>query len=341
MRGWNGGMQFRAATILLALLAVRVDAEVHFTHANWAIEAQFPGEPKTDGILTPSPMGDVRVQRFYCEPGAEHYLVARFEYPLAVGAGEEAALYERTIADLLRVRPGVVRERGAFELGSYRGERVVIAQSREANLREVRLVVIGAVLYLASAEWPEHGAGAARANGFLQGLALRPDCVDPRAVTERGRWREISVGRFRLRYDATAWYRDPADGDSGVYNLLRSDGRAEAQFIAEPRPLADGVTIEAFVVQAAREAAQQVAVTRSTRRHQGGIDWVELEFDAEVDRTAYHNHGCFYSGPEGTAQLRGWTPRERFTHGAPEIARLLEGLAVVPDQPGALVESAR
>ncbi|MEJ1974635.1 MAG: hypothetical protein WDM96_19995 [Lacunisphaera sp.] len=58
--------------------------------------------PKTDGILTPSPQGDVKVQRFYWEPANEHYLIARFEHPLAFLPGQAAELYAKSFSDLLK-----------------------------------------------------------------------------------------------------------------------------------------------------------------------------------------------------------------------------------------------
>ena len=40
-----------------------------FAEPDWAIEARFPGVPKSDGILTPSPQGDVKVRRFFWDQG--------------------------------------------------------------------------------------------------------------------------------------------------------------------------------------------------------------------------------------------------------------------------------
>lgn len=304
-------------------------ADFSFSDRNWAIEARFPDEPKTDGILTPSPQGDVKVHRFYWEPGTEHYLLARFEYPLALLPGEETGLYMKSFTDLLKSRPGQVRGREKFTLGPYEGEKLLVFQAREKSLREIRFVVIGSILYLASAEWPEQGTGAGRAAQFLASLQVRPDFMNPREVAERDRWRELVGGRFRLRYDATRWYRDPADQEQGVFNLLRVDQRAEAQFIAEQQPI-DGGDIERAVLETAREGAQSVTVGKRGRKLRGTLEVTELEFAARVDRALYRNHGYFYTGPEGTVQLRGWAGDRDYAAVAGDIAELLDGLTVVP-----------
>ena len=304
-------------------------ANYTFSDRSWAIEGHFPDEPKTDGILTPSPHGDVKVQRFYWEPSNEHYLLARFEYPLALLPGAENGLYMKAFTDLLKSRPGQVRTMEKFALGPYEGEKYIIAQQREKSLREVRFVLIGSILYMASAEWPEQGTGAARAAQFFEGLQIRSGFLNPRQVADNDRWRELASGRFRLRYDATRWYRDPADQESGVFNLLRLDQRAEAQFIAEPRPLESG-DIERAVLETAHEGAESVTVGKRGKKLRGAIEVIELEFVARVDRVAYRNHGYFYSGPEGTVQLRGWANDKEYSGMEGDIGELLDGLTVVP-----------
>ena len=267
------------------------------------------------------------MQRFYWKPTTGHYLLARFEYPLALPAGREQGTYERAISELLKSRPGQVRSRGKFTLGSYAGEKMVIGQRHEKTIREVRFVQIGGILYLASAEWPEQGDGDARAAAFFADLQVRAEWQDARATAENGRWRELAAGRFRLRYDASRWYRDPADADPDIFNLLRLDERAEAQFIAEPRPLASG-DIETSVLDTAREGADSVSVTKRGRKLRGAVEVTELEFEARVENATYRNHGYFYSGSEGTVQLRAWAVAPEYGPVAGEIVELLDGLTV-------------
>ena len=318
----------RVACLLLLLgLGGPAWADYLFTDTNWAIEGHFPDAPKSDGILTPSPQGDVKVQRFYWEPATEHYLLARFEYPLALPSDREAATYDRAIGDLLKSRPGQVKSREKFTLGPYEGARLIISQRREKSLREVRFVQIGAILYMASAEWPEQGDGAPRAAAFFAGLEVRPEFLDARVTAENGRWRDLTVGRFRVRYDASRWYRDPADADPSVFNLLRLDERAEAQFIAEPRPLESG-DIETAVLDTAREGADNVTVKKRGKKLRGIIEVIELEFEALVEKTTYRNHGYFYSGPEGTVQLRAWAVAPEYSAAEGDIGELLDGLMV-------------
>lgn len=313
---------------LLLGLGSPASADYLFSDKNWAIEGHFPDAPKTDGVLTPSPQGDVKVQRFYWEPATEHYLLARFEYPLALPAGRESVTYDRALGDLLKSRPGEVKSREKFTLGPYEGAKLLIGQRREKSLREVRLIQIGAVLYLASAEWPEKGDGAGRAAEFFAGLQVRTEFQDARVAEENGRWRDLSGGRFRLRYDASRWYRDPADAEPGVFNLLRLDERAEAQFIAEPRPLESG-DIETAVLDTAREGADSVTVKKRGKKLRGTIEVTELEFEARVEKTTYRNHGYFYSGPEGTVQLRAWAVAPEYGAAEGDIAELLDGLTVI------------
>ncbi|MES1168466.1 MAG: hypothetical protein ABUL61_04785, partial [Oleiharenicola lentus] len=278
-----------------AALADHLLSEPH-----WAIEARFPEPPKTDGILTPSPQGDVKVQRFFWEQGGEHYLLARFEYPLALLPVENEALYNKSFGDLLRSRPGQTKAAQAITLGPYSGKKLIVAQAREKSLREVRFVAIGSILYMASAEWPEAGGSPAsqRAARFLGSVAVRPEFLNAREVEAEARWRELAAGNFRLRYDATRWYRDPSDRDPGIFSLLRRDQQAEAQFIVESQPVGDG-DIERAVLDTARAGAESLVVKRSGRKQHGATELVELEFAARVGRVTYLNHGYFYSGPEG------------------------------------------
>jgi hypothetical protein len=311
---------------LLGTLLVRA-ADYQFTAPGWAIEAQLPVAPGTDGILTASPQGDIKAQRFFTEQSGERTFLVRFLYPMAMLPGGEADVYAKSMGDMLKSRPGEVKSRGPFNLGPYQGERLVIAQRRERTIREVRLVVIGSTLYLFSAEWPEAGQGAARAAQFFQSIQLLPDYTNALLVQERERFRELSAGKFRLRYDATRWYRDPADNEPGIFNFLRLDEKAEAQFIAEAVPV-EG-SIEAAVINTAREGAQSVTVRKRGQKLRGSTQFIELEFMARVDTATYINHGYFYSGPEGAVQLRGWAKDVDYPALNGDISELLEGLSVV------------
>jgi len=326
MRGFHG------VVYLLLLWAGPAWADVPFAEPHWAIEAAFPDQPKTDGVLTPSPQGDVKVQRFFWEQGGEHYLLARFEYPLALRPGEETGLYNKSFADLLRSRPGQTKGTEAFQLGPYEGQKLVIAQKKEKSIREVRFVVIGSVLYLTSAEWPESaGPVAPRAAKFFTSVHVRPEFLNVREIEAVARWRELAAGHFRLRYDATRWYRDPADQEPGVFNLLRPDQHAEAQFIAEDQPVAGG-DIEQAVLATAKEGAESVSVKKRGHKLRGSVELVELEFTARVEKVSYVNHGYFYSGPEGAVQVRGWATERDYSGMEGDIAELLEGLVVLPDK---------
>jgi len=301
-------------------------ADHQFTAPGWAIEARLPVAPGTDGILTPSPQGDVKAQRFFTEQAGERTFLVRFIYPMAMLPGEETGVYAKYFTDMLRSRPGEVKSRDRFTLGPFEGEKLTIAQRRDRTMREVRLVVIGSTLYLFSAEWPEGGTGAARADQFFKGIQLRPDFTDPLLVQERDRWRELVAGRFRLRYDATRWYRDPSDQEPGIFNLLRVDEKAEAQLIAEDQPV-EG-SIEAAVINAAREGAESVTIRKRGQKLRGSVQVTELEFTARVDSATYVNHGYFYSGPEGAVQLRGWAKDVDYSAVNGDITELLEGLAI-------------
>jgi hypothetical protein len=321
--------------LLLAWAALTAPAGAQvFAEPDWAIEARFPGPPKNDGILTPSPQGDIRVRRFFFEQGGQHFLLARFEYPLALVPGQEAGLHDKAIGDLMKSRPGQMRLREPFALGAYQGERIVVAQRRERSVREVRFVAIASALYMMSVEWPEQMKGEAAAAQFLGGVSVKTAFHNAREVAQAARWRELAAGRFRLRYDATRWYRDPTDAEPGVFNLLRADQRAEAQLITESHPVPGG-DIERAVLETVRESAELVTVRRRGRKLRGTAEVTELEFAVRVDGTSYINHGYFYSGPEGAVQLRGWSEETEFRQVAGDIGELLDGLSVAGD-PGSL-----
>lgn len=301
-------------------------ADYPFAPSGWAIEARLPQMPGNDVVLTASPQGDITASRYFTEQAGEHAFLVRFTYPLAMLPGEEIGVYTRSIGDIMKSRPGEVKARGKFLLGPFEGERIVIAQRRERTIREVRLLVIGSTLYLFSAEWPEAGTGAVRAGEFFRSIQLKPDYTNLLLVQEKERWRELGAGNFRLRYDATRWYRDPADKEPGIFNFLRVDQKAEAQLIAEALPI-EG-SIEAAVINTAREGAENVTVRKRGSKLRGATSLTELEFAARVDNVTYVNHGYFYSGPEGAVQLRGWAKDVDYSGVSSDITELLDGLAV-------------
>ena len=318
---------FGTFSLVLWSGAAALWADYPFSAPDWTIEAQFAAPPATDLILTPSPQGDVKASRYFLEQAGERWMLIRFAYPLAMLPGEETGVYEKSMGDLMRSRPGQLRTREKFQLGPYEGERMVIVQPRERTLREVRLLVIGSSLYVMSAEWPAGGTGAARADKFLAGIKLRADSADRRVVEERERWRECGAGKFRLRYDAARWYRDPADQDPGIFNFLRVDQKAEAQFITEDSPLVDGDIAKA-VLKTAQEGAESVTVRKRGKKLRGAVQVVELEFAALVENTTYVNHGYFYTGPEGAVQLRSWAKEMEYRDASGDITELLDGLTV-------------
>jgi hypothetical protein len=308
------------------VLALR--AEYQFSTAEWAVEAQFATQPGTDVILTATPEGDAKAIRFFLEQAGEHYLLIRFSYPMALLPGSEFDIYQKSVADLLRSRPGQKKVHEKYTLGAYGGERLVIAQPKEKSVRELRLIVVGSCLYVLSAEWPAASKAAAdHAASFLQSIKLRADYEDARQVETRERWREFTAGRFKVRYDASRWYRDPADAEPGIFNFLRNDKAAEAQFIAEEHPV-EGGDIEKAVIATAQEGAQSVSVKKRGKKLRGAVQVLDLEFAARVEDATYVNHGYFYSGPEGTVQLRAWAKEQEYLSVTGDIAELLDGLTV-------------
>lgn len=309
-----------------AALLTPASAQV-LSEPDWAVEARFAGVPKSDGILTPSPQGDVKVRRFFYESGGQHFLMARFEYPMAMLPGEETGLYDKSINDMMKSRPGQMKASEPFTLGPYDGYRIVVAQRRERSIREIRFVAIASVLYMMSVEWPEQAKGEAAAAAFFETVKVKPAFLNAREAAQAARWREFVAGNFHLRYDATRWYRDPSDAEPGIFNLLRTDQRAEAQFIAEPNPI-EGGDIEKAVLDTVKEGAESVSVRKRSRKLRGTIEMTELEFAARVERTTYVNHGYFYSGPEGAVQLRGWSSEDDFRDVSGDIGELLDGLTI-------------
>lgn len=313
-------------SVVVALGGVQ-GAESAFTAPGWAFVAQFPGQPSKDEVRTPSEQGDVVATRYFTELTGERYMLVRFAYPVAMLPGGEADVYTKSMTDMMKSRPGEVQNRQPYILGEYQGERAVIAQRREKTTREVRLVIVGSSLYVLSAEWPQTGSGAARAKAFFDSVRLLPDYENVRVVEEKERWRELGQGPVKLRYDAAQWYRDPADKEPGIFNLLRVDQKAEAQLIVEERPI-EGGDIEAAVIKTAQEGAESVVVKKRGKKFRGASQMTELVFNARVGGDVYVNHGYFYSGPVGAVQLRGWATDKTYAAAEADITELLDGLAV-------------
>src|SRR3954469_22616321 len=89
-------------------------ADYQFTAPGWAIEARLPVAPGTDGILTASPQGDIKAQRFFTEQNGQRTFLVRFQYPMSMLPGEETGVYAKNFGDMLKSRPGEVKLRDRF-----------------------------------------------------------------------------------------------------------------------------------------------------------------------------------------------------------------------------------
>ncbi len=312
---------------LLLAGAAAMPAAVGFERGDWALRGQFPLEPKRDEFRAPSPQGFVVSERFFVEDGGEAFMLVKSTYPIAFTNHAREALYETVKNESITARAGEVTLDERFHLGDYGGRRFVIEHRRARRTKDLRLVLIGATLYASSYERPARQPEGPRAREFLGGLALQSPFADARKIEETERWRELGEGPFKLRYDATRWYRDPTDAEPGIFNLLRMDKLAEAQLITErathPGDLAESV------IAAAREAADSLRVLKRGTKLRSGVNVQDLEFAARVEGTTYVNHGYFYSGPEGAVQLRAWAPEGDYRGVDGDISELLDGLNVV------------
>jgi hypothetical protein len=312
----------------LALLALSATALAFDAgQPDWALKVSFPAEPKTDTVKAPSPAGDIVSDRFTHEAAGETLLLVRSVYPLAADATRKAEIYDRARADAVRGRGGEILADRAFRLGDHEGRELRIRFARAKRVRQMRFILIGSTLYALVHEQPDDRKESPVAAAFWQSLALRPGFEDPRAVEERERWREVGDGSFRVRYDATRWYRDPSDNEAGIFNFLRADQRAEAQLIIEPAGTHTGALDDAALA-AAREGAESVRVKGKKSRLRHGVSLTELQFEARVEGATYVNHGCYYSGAGGQVQLRAWATDRVYREVAGDIEELLEGLIV-------------
>lgn len=319
----------RAPAVLLLALAFSTPAfaQVDFAPADWAIRATFPAAPKENDQTVPMPLGEQLAQRRYYENGSERAMVIRFVYPLVPPPNARQSLYNESIETLMSSRQGELRADEPFAFGDYTGRRLLIEHKRDKTHREVRMLLVGGSLYVATAEWPGGRDRAPAADRFLSSLALQPAFTNPRAVEERERWREISAGNFSLRYDATRWFRDPEATEAGTVVLLRADELAEAEFVTSgDRQVTD--TMEETILDGAREHAESVKLHRRGRKLRGVASVEELRFAVRIEGVTFENHGYFYTGAEGTVQLRAWSPDKTFRQVESDISELLDGLSV-------------
>lgn len=260
-------------------------------------------------------------------------MVLRVTYPVVPLVAEREQLYASTIESFMNSRRGQIKQDEPWMLGQYDGQRLLVAQPAQKTHREVRLVLIGGSLYFISAEWPGNERASRSAAAFLASIEVKPGFDNARLVEERERWREIKLGNFTLRYDASRWFRDPQIADPNSVAMLRVDENAEAEFIASP-DRRSGV-LEEFVIGAIKEHAESVAVKKRGKKLRGSTTVEELYFTVRVDGIVYENHGYFYTGAEGTAQLRAWADAKKYPAISGDIDELLSGLAITKAQPGA------
>jgi len=312
----------------IAALALGVLARAHeVAPPDWALRVVFPAEPKADIVRAPSPPGDIVSDRYAYEGNGESLLLVRSTYPLAVESARRDEIYDQAKADAVRGRGGEVLAENIFQLGAYEGRELRIRFARAKRVRHMRFVLIGSTLYALVHEQPDERKHSPAAAAFWASLALRPGFEDARVVEDRERWREVGHGGFRVRFDATRWYRDPSDNEEGIFNLLRADQRAEAQLIVEAAGTHHGPLDEAALT-IAREGSESVRVRAKKSRLRHGVNLTDLHFEARVEGATYVNRGCYYSGPGGQAQLRAWATDRVYKEVAGDIEELLEGLVI-------------
>lgn len=317
------------------LAANLLPGQVRFQRERWALSLEFPGEPMADVVMIPSAKGDSLADRHTHQSQDEVFLALRLSYPLAPTVADRALLHKEAIETVMNARPGRLRADEQLSLGDYPMQRLLVEMGDRRTFREVRLVLIGASLYFVSVEWAGGAAPSERARRFLAGLSLRPEFANPAAVAERERWREVVQGPFRLRYDASRWFRDPQPSENpGTIVLLRGDELAEAEFVTSSERLS-ATSMEEVVIGAARASAESVKVLRRAKKYRGSVQVEELRFTIRSEGVNYENLGCFYNGAEGTAQLRAWSPEASFREVEGDIAELLGGLSVVRATPSA------
>lgn len=319
---------------LCCAIGTRAGAEVVFAPSDWAIEAVLPAAPRIDDQSRPTPHGEELALRRYVEADSDRFMLLRFVYPVVPPSGGRGALYKQSIETLMNSRAGEIREEGRTEWGEHAGLRVLIEHRREKTFREVRLVQIGASLYVVTAEWSGGRTPSPAAAKFLASMRVQPAFANARAVEERERWREIVQGNFRLRYDASRWFRDPEGREPNSVIMLRVDEMAEAEFASTPERNA-APTMEETVLASAREHAEAVKLVRRGRKLRGSATVEELRFSVRSEGVNYENHGYFYSGPEGTVQLRAWSPDRTFARVESDILELLDGLVITRGGAGA------
>lgn len=316
----------RALCLALLALAPLARADYVCSPSGWAITATFPAEPKVDDQRTPTPQGDQLAERRYFEQGGEHLMVLRVTYPVVPLAAEREQLYVSTIESFMNSRRGQIKQDEPWALGQYDGQRLLVAQPAQKTHREVRLALVGASLYFISAEWPGNERASKIAAAFLASIDVKPEFANARMAEERERWREIKLGNFTLRYDGSRWFRDPQVTDPNSVAMLRVDESAEAEFIAAPDR--HNGAMEEFVVGRAKEHAESVVVKKRGKKLRGSASVDELYFTARVDGVTYENHGFFYTGAEGTVQLRAWAEQRNYANVSGDIDELLNGLVI-------------
>lgn len=254
-------------------------------------------------------------------------MLLRMTYPIVPGPDERVKLYVSTIESFMRSRRGQILQDNQFPFGPYDGQRLLVSQTSERTHREVRLVLIGGALFFISAEWPGKATPSPGAAAFLAGIKLQPEFANARLVEDQARWRELKLGAFTLRYDGTRWFRDPQINEPGSFALLRVDESAEAEFIISPDRYTGG-SLEEMVVKRLKENAESVTVRKRSKKLRGMCSVDELFFGVKVEGVTYENHGYYYTGAEGTVQLRAWSAAETYPQVNGDIDELLTGLSI-------------
>ncbi len=329
-------MLLRAVLLVCATLvaAPALPAQVRLERESWALTLEFPASPAADVVTMPSSKGDSIADRFTLQARDEIFLALKMTYPTAPTAADRGMLHKEVIEMVMSSRPGRIRTDERVDVGEFPMQRLLVAMADRRAFREIRLVLIGSSLYFFSAEWPGTATPPERAQRYFASITLRPEFANARAVEERERWREIVQGGFRLRYDASRWFRDPQPSeDPNSVILLRVDELAEAEFVTSPERN-PAPTMEEVVIGAAKESAESVKVVRRAKKYRGSAMVEELRFSVRSEGVSYENHGYFYSGPEGTAQLRAWSPEKSFRQVEGDILELLDGFNITRNAGG-------
>jgi hypothetical protein len=155
---------------------------------------------------------------------------------------------------------------------------------------------------------------------------VQPETARPLLGLEEPDFDTLSLlgGKAVLRFDPSEWQLVREPDEPGHQQLVHVDGDVYFRVITERIAVPMGALPEVMLANA-KAASDDVRITRQAMRSVNGTDVLLLELTGTVTGIPFVFYGHYYTGPQGTIQLTGFTSENLIDEYRVSIEKLVSG----------------